>query len=612
MNDPDRPGTDGLPECDMIMKGGITSGVVYPGAIHELSERYRFRGLGGASAGAIAAAMAAAAEYGRSHGGRAFGRLAELPVDLGQHMIGRLQPSRELQRLWTYLLGELDRSGTRRRAGVRAGPSAKLGIGLRAVGFVARAWQVLIALLIAVAFTLTLGLTQGGWAWAFGVTLGVVTLVVGHALALRSLISTTLTDLDANNFGFCDGHTPAPGMDGTVPLTDWLNAELSVMAGLGAPHVLTYAHLWGPAATKAYRDALEAGDHNPPPADVIRSRDIDLTMMVTNVGQGRAHRFPFDVRTFFWCSTCLGSYFDDGVIAQMTATGPEVDGDGDFDATCPRHPDTRLREMPAAPDVPVIVGVRISFSFPLLFSAVPLHTVDWTRTTGNRGAKICWFADGGITSNFPMHFFDALIPGRPTFGISLGPVHPDHPESMTHRPTHANGWQIGVHEIDTTIGSLKAMADAMQNWQDRTLQTLPGYRDRVVDVRLRDTEGGLNLTMPAEVITELSRRGAEAARRLDDFDLNGHRWTRFRVSISQLGDSLGNWRAQWAADANHTEPITGMLAASASPQPYDMSSIQREALAAAAVGLSDWAEHELPGEANSPRPKPELRTSPRL
>jgi hypothetical protein len=33
------------------MKGGITSGVVYPAAIKRLSEKYVFRNVGGASAG---------------------------------------------------------------------------------------------------------------------------------------------------------------------------------------------------------------------------------------------------------------------------------------------------------------------------------------------------------------------------------------------------------------------------------------------------------------------------------------------------------------------------------------------------------------------------------
>src|SRR5439155_1651064 len=44
-------------DCDVVMKGGITSGVVYPGAVLELAKRYRFRSIGGASAGGIAAAV---------------------------------------------------------------------------------------------------------------------------------------------------------------------------------------------------------------------------------------------------------------------------------------------------------------------------------------------------------------------------------------------------------------------------------------------------------------------------------------------------------------------------------------------------------------------------
>ena len=56
-------------ECDVVMKGGITSGLVYPMAITVLSEKFRFRRLGGTSAGAIAAALTAAAEYQRQHKG---------------------------------------------------------------------------------------------------------------------------------------------------------------------------------------------------------------------------------------------------------------------------------------------------------------------------------------------------------------------------------------------------------------------------------------------------------------------------------------------------------------------------------------------------------------
>ena len=58
-----------LPPCDLVMKGGVASGVVYPGAVLELSRRYRFANLGGTSAGAVAAGMAAACEYARQRSG---------------------------------------------------------------------------------------------------------------------------------------------------------------------------------------------------------------------------------------------------------------------------------------------------------------------------------------------------------------------------------------------------------------------------------------------------------------------------------------------------------------------------------------------------------------
>ena len=51
---------------DVTMKGGTTSAVIYPLALCELARHFRFRNLGGASAGAIAAALGAAAELGRT------------------------------------------------------------------------------------------------------------------------------------------------------------------------------------------------------------------------------------------------------------------------------------------------------------------------------------------------------------------------------------------------------------------------------------------------------------------------------------------------------------------------------------------------------------------
>ena len=51
--------------CDLVMKGGATSGVVYPSALHEIAGKFNLSGIGGTSAGARGAVAAAAAEYRR-------------------------------------------------------------------------------------------------------------------------------------------------------------------------------------------------------------------------------------------------------------------------------------------------------------------------------------------------------------------------------------------------------------------------------------------------------------------------------------------------------------------------------------------------------------------
>src|SRR5262249_7623741 len=76
------PSSEPTHQCDLVMKGGITSGVVYPAAVLELQNRYRFRCIGGTSVGAMAAAATAAAEYGREHGG--FNKLRDVSERLSE------------------------------------------------------------------------------------------------------------------------------------------------------------------------------------------------------------------------------------------------------------------------------------------------------------------------------------------------------------------------------------------------------------------------------------------------------------------------------------------------------------------------------------------------
>jgi hypothetical protein len=105
-------------ECDIVMKGGITSGVVYPQLIATLAERYGFRCIGGTSAGAIAAGAAAAAEFRRvsTSNAESFERLAKLPNELSEVIPGTrnsrlfnfFQPTLGATRLFRVLVAALN------------------------------------------------------------------------------------------------------------------------------------------------------------------------------------------------------------------------------------------------------------------------------------------------------------------------------------------------------------------------------------------------------------------------------------------------------------------------------------------------------------------------
>lgn len=141
----------------------------------------------------------------------------------------------------------------------------------------------------------------------------------------------------------------------------------------------------------------------------------------------------------------------------------------DADAICPDHK-VSLRNLPPPGEIPVVVATRLSLSLPGLISAVPLFAIDYSSTA--EPPVRCWFSDGGITSNFPIHFFDALCPERPTFGINLRPYHVEHPDTDVYRPgPAATGRLPAVKGTGTLIGFLKAILDTMQNW--RTTAKVP-------------------------------------------------------------------------------------------------------------------------------------------
>ena len=365
----------GTPEiCDLIMKGGITSGIVYPPAIIQLSRKYRFKNIGGTSAGAVAAA---AAEYGRQSGG--FEKLAGMSPDSADFLQDLFQPTPPFRPVYRAFLAVIGARGS-------FGKATALGRAL-ARGY----WRN--CLLGAVP-----GLLLGALAvffyrpWEAWFLAGLV-LATGVIWALVWSIKKVITrELPGHNFGICSGMSP--GRDGTG-LTEWLTDKIDDLAGR--------------PITDSDCPPLTFGDLA---GSDLADPDINLVIMTTNLTVGRPHRIPFEQQTFMYRKSEFAKLFPARICRWLDKHSPAVEGVDQPDDLC---------WLPMTQDLPVVVAVRLSLSFPLLLAAVPLWAKDFTYSDPVKKHKpeCCWFSDGGLSSNFPIHFFDSIWPRWPTFGITL-------------------------------------------------------------------------------------------------------------------------------------------------------------------------------------------------
>lgn len=629
--------TDGPPNdsyCDLVMKGGITSGVVYPLAITELAQRYRFRSIGGTSAGAIAAVVTAAAEYQRRQTGSdaGFRRLQRLPQELQENVAPRtsrllslFQPQSGTRRLFAVLVAALNSKSTEAR------------IANTALGFAKAYLPATVAAIVLAALLLWFGQS-----WLAALLALLVSLVVFiGAWAYRDLTRNVV----GNRFGLCTG---MGGSAERPALTPWLHELIQTSAGLAVDsEPLTFGDLW---KAKGF----------PPPwlkvADRAKVRSIDLQVFTTNLTHGRPYifplpqvddrgtRFPIRDRLYFRPKE-LADYLPTRVIDWMVAKSLPYELDP---ARAGKDPPTEkgagLRELPASGDLPVLLAARMSLSFPLLFSAVPLYAIDHEKPTDREFVR-CWFSDGGISSNFPMHLFDGLIPLWPTFGISLEPkIEGRAMVFLPDRYEYGYGERVnrgmGRTEPAGQLGGfLSAILGAMQNWNDVTLSRMPGVRDRVVRVRLEDHEGGMNLNMEAPVIQEVARRGRDAGHalvsRFAETGASGtpapgwdeHRFVRLMTLLEAVNERIPNiWNAL-DSRAQHVTPLDALLLRMQALMDADgkpmappgferpLTDEQRAAALQAVYALGDFARAfrlHVDTVPFKPIPNPELRVRPPL
>ncbi|HEU5231159.1 MAG TPA: hypothetical protein VFU49_25280, partial [Ktedonobacteraceae bacterium] len=95
--------------------------------------------------------------------------------------------------------------------------------------------------------------------------------------------------------------------------------------------------------------------------------------------------------------------------------------------------------------------------------------------------------------------------------------------------------------IDQLFPFLLAIFGTSQNYRDTMQANLPSYRERIVQIRLSDNEGGLNLAMPPDIIKEVVDKGAEAGQMLSNpetFNFEHHWWVRFLVLMAQLEENI--------------------------------------------------------------------------
>ena len=516
-------------ECDLIMKGGITSGIVYPHAITEIAGKYRLRNIGGTSAGAIGAVIAASAEYRRQSAppgqeNDGFSAICSIPDELGQDLQSLFQPTGKLQSLYDILIALINAPKGRNKALVF----------LQAAAMAYKGTAVLFAapglLIAAYAYWNDYGLG----AIAFGLLLALVVLIAAVAFRIYKNIAD---DLPENDFGLCTGLRT---QDTAVPaFTDWMADQIDRVAGKIGPDG---------SAMKP----LTIGD--------LKKYGIGIASMTTDLSSNRPYQLPLRTKIHYFSQSEFRRLFPQRVVDYLVEKGEKRQ-------SANKDEPQDLYRLPVGDDFPVLLVARMSLSFPGLISAVPLYRVDYTRTQGGcvqAPMKRCIFSDGGISSNFPIHFFDALVPSRPTFGIALtgyeAERHGENQASRTSLPQKPlTNSDTPVFPVTGITGFLSSIVNTAKDWQDSLQSLLPGYSERIVQIRLDDaSEGGLHLTMDADTIKRISMYGRQAGKLVaNEFSFDEHRYRRAISSLPAMEGLLDKFSANydappWPDDGNMT------------------------------------------------------------
>jgi hypothetical protein len=420
-------------------------------------------------------------------------------------------------------------------------------------------------------------------------------------------------------------------------VAEWLADRIDDLAGMpytaaGEPRpALTFGQLWRGTIHGPNVDCA-------PLSEQARKRVINLELMTTNISQGRPYRLPFQARAqadpiggtrWLFCTTCLKDVLAERVVDQLG----KAPGADPAHLSCPRHEDVDLRCLPEPWDMPVAMAARMSLSLPGLIAAVPLCSPP-SADSSRDGPLPQWFSDGGITSNFPIHLFDALLPRWPTFGLNLQEFPPGPGKKVFIPPQNSTTSTEAWAPVYSTFRFLGSILDTFLGWRDTMQSALPGFRGRIAHVRQGRDEGGTNLFMRCETIEELAHRGQRAGTKLlnrfTGVDIptpvsssgrswtqtDRYRWIRMRMAMCKYSDiahEINDGAALYTDLAQYRVPVAlggwfkpGLTAPTVDPKGADVAN--------AVTALAKLARQGQPLAdriAGAPPVEPNLRFTPK-
>lgn len=528
--------------CDLVMKGGATSGVVYPSALQEIAGKFNLIGIGGTSAGALGAVAAAAAEYRRrtTRTNDGFDQLTLVADELSRP--GRLKtlfrPDKDTRKIFKLVMNLLEHKTS------------------------------------------------------FGDKVGLV-------WRLRSKRSRQkfFDPIVENNFGLCSGTAPDPGGEGPA-LTTWLVALIDQIAGMPSGRHLTFRDLLEaplPAGESGFEiDPARSIDLRMVTTSLTFNRPIEFPL------NSKVFAFkPDDLGPFF-----PQSVIDQMVAAASEIDAPTLQRDGALPLPNLDLPVVVAARLSL--NFPILFSMiplwavnrhrneealeRVWFTDGGITSNFPVHRFDSIYPR--------WPT---LALNFQDVESDGL-PQRRRLRDNGEFIY----MNADRKDGTLDLWSSFQRKdsVSTLLGLVGSIFSSAQNWHDNAYLKMPGFRDRVVEIWLAKDEGGLNLTMEKAQVESLIQKGREAGRLLceryaelpgsEAMSWRGHRWTRFRAGmaalvqkVEELGDSMG-------PDGLVEEELVELLSSVGAPPAYKFENAEQlaaaKAFAVAAANLATLSQ----------------------